>query len=902
MDYPTISEYIESIRLAEDNFATLTNLRPVLDDDGNPIMSSGNFAVVFKMTDGEKNYAVKCFIKDQEGIEDNYTLISAELQKVNSPYILSVNYLKKELFVDSSQSDESEFPVLIMDWVEGKNLSTFLQEYTSYEFYEVIDRSPYTDEQIYFELRCLPTNFIRMASWLIKQPFAHGDIKPDNIIIRNDGTFVLVDYDGMFVPAMQGMGKIYTGTPNFRNPLRYSQTLNKDVDNYAISVIALSLCTISLNPEFIEQNCDNCIISEEGVFNLHNHWMFREEILMTNTHFQDLLSIYMHTLSQNELSIAFFDECIKNIIIPREYDTFRTKASEEDLKLYWEDNFGVRYSLDGKKVLTASKKLENIDYQVREGVITICDQAFQDKGLNSITLPDSVIAIGDRAFANNDDMVYCNIPISVKYIYENNPWGGCFNIKRMDCESSNFQIKDGILYSSDFQVLYGMIYWFTHISVDFRTKKICGNAFWSNRKQYCNYIKNITLFNLLDIGGAAFNACESALFDIKNNIEKINEGSFWDCKSLISIDLSNIVCVPESAFRLCKNLRDVRFSNELYSIEHHAFSGCSSLTVIDIPQKVSFISDDAFDGCSNLNSINVNQENINYCSIDGVLFNKCVTKLIKFPARKRIEHYTIPDTVCEICDRAFENCTTLKTITCDNKILKFGDNVFVGCESLKKCHIFLDNKCSAESAWRLGFFHCIKDFSDDMEQYGFSLIKKAAEMNMGRAQLFLANCYKIGSHCQQDKEKYVIWLKRSAKNKYYKATLELAKEYILGKSIPYDYKKALELLNELENAENPETLKCNGNYLTLLGTLYQYGLGVHKDIPKAINYYLRGTDWNDNIAEYTIAQCYEKGIGLEINLDKAKEYYSKAKIHLHGKAFEALKRIESKTASDDLPF
>ena len=49
MIYPTISEYIEAIKYAEDNFATLTNLRPVLDDDGNPIMSSGNFAVVFKM-------------------------------------------------------------------------------------------------------------------------------------------------------------------------------------------------------------------------------------------------------------------------------------------------------------------------------------------------------------------------------------------------------------------------------------------------------------------------------------------------------------------------------------------------------------------------------------------------------------------------------------------------------------------------------------------------------------------------------------------------------------------------------------------------------------------------------------------------------------------------------------
>lgn len=63
MNYPLISEYIEAIKLAEDNFATLTNLRPIMDEEGQPIMTSGNFAVVFKMknTANGNLYAVKCF-------------------------------------------------------------------------------------------------------------------------------------------------------------------------------------------------------------------------------------------------------------------------------------------------------------------------------------------------------------------------------------------------------------------------------------------------------------------------------------------------------------------------------------------------------------------------------------------------------------------------------------------------------------------------------------------------------------------------------------------------------------------------------------------------------------------------------------------------------------------------
>jgi serine/threonine protein kinase len=905
MNYPLISEYIEAIKASEDNFATLSNLQPVLDNDGNPIMSSGNFAVVFKMKDEKtgKYFAIKCFIKEQEGREDNYALISDELRKTDSPYILSATYLKKELFVDTVQTDESEFPILIMDWVEGETLSSMLSSISNCISVNSYFWTQEEENKALFELRCLPSNFIRMASWLVKQPFAHGDIKPDNIIIKPDGTFVLVDYDGMFVPSMQGMNKMYTGTPNFRHPSRNYQTLNKEVDNYAISVIALSLCALSLKPELIEQNSDNCIISEEEVFKLHEHWMFGEKVLMSSSHFQELLSLYLHTISQNKLSIAFFDECVKDFLKPKEYDIFLTKASEEDLKLYWEDEFGVRYSLDGKKVLKASKKLENVDYTIREGVITICDEAFQARGLKRIKLPNSVIAIGDRAFANNGGMDYCNIPSSVQHIYENNPWGGCFNIKKMDCSSPYFQIKDGILYSSDFKVLYGMIYWITDILVDFRTKKICSNAFWSSWST--NHIKHITIFNVLYIGVAAFFNCRSTIFVIKKNINELSNSSFKGCESLVSIDLSEVKTIPEDAFCRCTNLKEIKFSPELSSVHAGSFKFCTSLTIIDIPKKLTFLSDKAFTGCSAIKSFNVDKENEYYCSIDGVLYNKSVTKLIKFPAGKRLNTFTIPDTVCEIGNEAFAECATLESITCGNKILKFGNNVFDDCKALNKCYIFLDERADAESAWNLGgFLFPLKNVSEDIKQNGFSLIKKAAEMNKADAQWYLARCYKYGWNGKKDKEQYTIWLKRSAENKDYEAMTELAREYILGEYISRDYKKAYELLNELENADADvwASFYCSGKYYTLLGYLYEHGLEVDKDSNKAIDYYKKGSDWDDCIAEYNLARCYEEGIGLERDLDKAKEYYSKAKEHNHSKAAEALQRIEEKNASDDLPF
>jgi hypothetical protein len=104
--YPLISEYLESIISAEDSFKELSYLRPVLGDDGMPVMTSGNFAVVFKMKDEQSRnfYALKCFTKEQEGWAEAYREITKELKDVASPYIVSIQYLEKELFVDAGTS------------------------------------------------------------------------------------------------------------------------------------------------------------------------------------------------------------------------------------------------------------------------------------------------------------------------------------------------------------------------------------------------------------------------------------------------------------------------------------------------------------------------------------------------------------------------------------------------------------------------------------------------------------------------------------------------------------------------------------------------------------------------------------------------------------------------------
>ena len=225
MQYPLISEYIEAIRFAEDNFDKLSNLQPVLDDNGNPVMSSGNFAVVFKMKDTEtdKLYAVKCFTREQEEREERYREIIKVLGKVKSPYFVSACYYEKELFVDTSQDKETEFPVLVMDWVEGICLDEYIQSIKG--------------DKIKREL--LAQKFQKFVCWLLPKHFAHGDLKPDNIIIKDDGNLVLVDYDGMFVPSLYGKSALELGTPTFRYKDRTLDDFNEYIDDYAAVFLLL---------------------------------------------------------------------------------------------------------------------------------------------------------------------------------------------------------------------------------------------------------------------------------------------------------------------------------------------------------------------------------------------------------------------------------------------------------------------------------------------------------------------------------------------------------------------------------------------------------------------------------------------------------------------------------------
>ena len=430
MQYPLISEYVKAIQDAGDNLEQLAYLTPVLDDHGEPYRSSGAFAVVFKMLDKStgKYYALKCFTEEQEGRADAYRQIADELDMVDSPYITSVKYMEKELFVDS-QCEEDEFPVLLMDWVDGETMEAYIA--ANYH------------NQSAMSLLCY--RFGKMAAWLCSQSFAHGDVKPDNIIIRPDGSLSLVDYDGMFVSSMKGCKSPTIGTKDFCHPLRTVDDFDETIDDFSLASIALSLKAISMKFTLLDTYgaSDRLLFSENDYHNPSNSKVISAlQELMYDKDFCTLYSLFMLALARKELSACSFRLFIgEKPLLPQTIEDLSTEVTEDGLNEAFIDEWGVKYSKDGRKLLKAPQGLKG-NYSVKVGTRIICDDAFSKCSfLTSIVISNSVVSIGDGAFYGCRSLSNIVIPNSVTSIGVSVFWG-CSSLVNMDIPDSVTRIGD----------------------------------------------------------------------------------------------------------------------------------------------------------------------------------------------------------------------------------------------------------------------------------------------------------------------------------------------------------------------------------------------------------------------------------------------------------------------------
>ncbi len=207
-------------------------------------------------------------------------------------------------------------------------------------------------------------------------------------------------------------------------------------------------------------------------------------------------------------------------------------------------------------------------------------------------------------------------------------------------------------------------------------------------------VKKLVVENgITRIGNSAFGICRN-LTDVSlpDSIISIGEWAFSECRTLTSIIIPNSVTdIGIGAFEHCHELANVTISENLNSLSKGIFSDCRSLTNIQIPEKIESIDETAFYNCKALTDIEVHPNNSNYCSENGILFNKNKTKLLIYPICKSHVEYVIPEGVTELGKFAFYNCTALTDITIPSSMTSLKGLSLNSCTALTNIITSNDN-------------------------------------------------------------------------------------------------------------------------------------------------------------------------------------------------------------------
>ena len=216
----------------------------------------------------------------------------------------------------------------------------------------------------------------------------------------------------------------------------------------------------------------------------------------------------------------------------------------------------------------------------------------------------------------------------------------------------------------------------------------------NNAFEYCASLKSVLIpGSVTSIGNAAFNRCESLM-----NIEVIKNNSNYFSQDGVLFDKNKtkLIQYPIGNKRIAYDI-----PNGVKSFGDCAFDSCSTLKNITIPDSVTSIGWGVFSGSESLTNIDVSENNLNYSSYEGVLFNKNKTELIKYPIGNERTSYNIPTGVINFGD-VFSDCKNLVNITIPNSVTNIGIGAFWQCANLAS--ITITN--SVTSIGNYAFYDC----------------------------------------------------------------------------------------------------------------------------------------------------------------------------------------------------
>lgn len=287
MPLPSIPEYSTCIK-------TPALIQPSVLKDGHPIEKgvrlikySGGFCVVFPYQTSTKKYAVRCWHAEVSDAKRRTQKIAEALKKSNLPYFVGFDF-----YEDGIMTPLGMQPVVVMDWVEAKSLKKFLAEHI-------------TESNVINEIA---ENFKKMVADLHANHFSHGDLQHGNIMVKDDRSLVLVDYDSMFVPDLKGMPDEIKGLVGYQHEGRWNnKEVSEKVDYFSELVIYISLKALAKMPalwnDLNMEDTETLLFSGEDIQSHGSSTIFK--VLKTDSELAplvDKLCEFMSMPSINDLS------------------------------------------------------------------------------------------------------------------------------------------------------------------------------------------------------------------------------------------------------------------------------------------------------------------------------------------------------------------------------------------------------------------------------------------------------------------------------------------------------------------------------------------------------------------------------------------------------------------------
>ena len=233
MSWPTPQDYNEAIQNPQLNF-TDPELRagvPEMTPLGLPRAITGGFASVYRLRCGGRDWAVRCFLRAVPDQQERYAAIGRHLAAAKLPYTVGFAFQPGGIKVGGRA-----YPLLKMEWVDGEPLERWIEDHLG---------DPAA-------LRALAERWLALLRALRRAGVTHGDLQHGNILVVN-GEPRLIDYDGMFVPALAGRQGTEVGHRNYQHPQRRVADFGPGIDTFAAWTIYLSLRALSVVPTLWQQ-------------------------------------------------------------------------------------------------------------------------------------------------------------------------------------------------------------------------------------------------------------------------------------------------------------------------------------------------------------------------------------------------------------------------------------------------------------------------------------------------------------------------------------------------------------------------------------------------------------------------------------------------------------------------